>query len=149
MEFMAGKKNSTHKILIVDDDQDDRGFLADALLEIDPYIEIFELEDGISLMSSLLDNPEIPDIIFLDINMPGKDGLQCLKEIKMQDGDLKRVKIIMLSTSSDPEDIETAEVFGASFYAVKPSSFDVMKLFLKEVINMDWNLENRRKFRLI
>ncbi|MCR4032116.1 MULTISPECIES: response regulator [Flavobacterium] len=144
---MAGQKNIVHKILIVDDDQDDRGFLADALLEIDPRIEIFELEDGISLMSSLIDNAEIPDIIFLDINMPGKDGLQCLKEIKMQDGNLKRVKIIMLSTSSDPEDIETAHEFGASFYAVKPSSFDVMKLFLKEVMNM--NLDNRRKFRLI
>lgn len=53
-------------------------------------------------MSSLVDNASIPDIIFLGISMPGKDGLQCVKEIKMQDGDLKRVKMIMLSASSDP-----------------------------------------------
>ncbi|MFC0776954.1 response regulator [Flavobacterium sp. HJSW_4] len=146
---MDNQKN-THKILIVDDDQDDRDFLIDALLEIDPDIVINELADGISLMNSLLENSEkIPDIIFLDINMPGKSGLQCLKEIKMHNGNLKNVRVIMLSTSSDPSDIETAHELGASYYAVKPNSLGTMRSFLEKIINMDWNIQSPYQFRLI
>jgi DNA-binding NarL/FixJ family response regulator len=148
---MDALKNTSHNIFIVDDDEDDRDFLADALLEVDPDVEIKQLEDGMYLMESLLCRSElIPDLIFLDINMPGKSGLECLKEIKMQDGDLKNIKVIILSTSSDPSDIKSAHELGASFYAVKPNSFEVMRLFLSEVMKMDWNLlESRQKFRLI
>ncbi|MFB9080103.1 response regulator [Flavobacterium procerum] len=135
----------------MDDDQDDRDFLADALLAVNPDAAVKQLEDGMYLMENLQGNKEeLPDLIFLDINMPGKSGLECLREIKMQDGNLKNVKVIMLSTSSDPSDIESAQELGASFYAVKPNSFQVMRLFLSEVMKMDWNLlDNRKKFRLI
>ncbi len=148
---MAAPKNTFRNIFIVDDDEDDRDFLADVLLEVDPDAVIKQLEDGMYLMESLLESKVvIPDLIFLDINMPGKSGLECLKEIKMQDGDLKNVKVIILSTSNDPSDIESAHELGASFYAVKPNSFQLMRLFLSEVMNMDWNfLDNRQKFRLI
>lgn len=148
---MDASKNTSRNIFIVDDDQDDREFLVDALLEFDPDAVIKQLEDGMYLMESLLESKEVmPDLIFLDINMPGKSGLECLREIKIQDGDLKDVKVIMLSTSSDPSDIESAHKLGASFYAVKPNSLQVMKLFLSTVMKMDWNLlDNRQNFRLI
>ncbi|WP_281233782.1 response regulator [Flavobacterium gelatinilyticum] len=148
---MAVPKNTSRHIFIVDDDEDDRDFLADALLDVDPDAIIRQLEDGMYLMKSLLESKAVvPDLIFLDINRPGKSGLECLREIKMQDGNLKYVNVIMLSTSSGPSDIESARELGASFYAVKPNSFEVMRLFLSEVMKMDWNLlDNRKKFRLI
>ena len=91
------------------------------------------------------------DAVFLDINMPGKSGLECLKEIRNSEGVLKEVNIVMLSTSSDPENIQKALELGATCYAVKPSSFEKLKSLLKEVLSMDLVgiIKDRRKFLII
>lgn len=93
----------------------------------------------------------LPEVILLDINMPKKNGLDCLVEIRKHEGDLKEVPVIILSTSSHPANIEKAKELGASFYAVKPNRFDILKSFLEEILKMDWSSsENKdRKFRII
>lgn len=144
-------QDSRRYIYIADDDEDDRSFISEAILEVDPLIILREARDGMELMQIIdtLADP-LPDVIFLDINMPGKGGFDCLQEIRKQDGHLKEVKVIMLSTSSDPLDIEKALELGANFYAVKPSRFDALKLFLEEVLHMDWKMAKiKKKFRLI
>ena len=91
------------------------------------------------------------DLLFLDINMPGKSGLECLEEIRNSEGVLKEVNIVMLSTSNDPENIQKALELGATCYAVKPSSFEKLKSLLKEVLSMDLVgiIKDRRKFLII
>jgi CheY-like chemotaxis protein len=101
------KYNSPRFIYMADDDSDDREFFADALLEIDPDVILRQAPDGMHIIDELLalSTSELPDYIFLDINMPGKSGLECLAEIRSLEGSLKEVSIVMLSTSSDPENI--------------------------------------------
>lgn len=144
-------QNSQLHIYLADDDEDDRSIFIDALQEVDSSIIITEAIDGKQLMNQLTISNPLPDIIFLDINMPMRDGFECLEEIRSHNGNLKKLIIIMLSTSRNPEIIEKAFKLGATFYAVKPNSFDDLKTFIKEVIEIDWfspELKNR-KFRLI
>lgn len=145
--------NSQRFIYLADDDSDDREFFADALLEIDPEVILKQSPDGMRLMDNLsaLPRAEFPEFIFLDINMPGKSGLECLEQIRSSKGELKEVSIVMLSTSSDPENIQKASELGATFYAVKPSCFEKLKSLLEEVLNMNLvgSREEKRKFLMV
>ena len=147
------KYNSQRFIYLADDDSDDREFFADAVLEIDPDVILKQAPDGMHLMDDLLSlsGPELPEFIFLDINMPGKSGLECLAEIRSCEGELKEVNIVMLSTSSDPENIQKASELGATFYAVKPSCFERLKSLLVEVLSMSLvgAGEGNKKFLLV
>lgn len=140
-------------IYLADDDSDDRDFFMDAILEIDPDVILKQAEDGMCLMDNLqtLSTTELPEFIFLDINMPGKSGLECLEEIRNQTGGLKEVNVVMLSTSNDPENIQKALELGATFYAVKPSSFEKLKSILEDILNMDLvsAFAENRKFLLV
>jgi CheY-like chemotaxis protein len=140
-------------IYLADDDGDDREFFADAMLEIDPNVILKQAPDGMHLMDSLLtlSSSELPDFIFLDINMPGKTGLECLAEIRSSEGTLKEVNIVMLSTSSDPEIVEKSMQLGATFYAVKPSCFERLKSILDEILSMELitAFGENRKFLLV
>lgn len=138
-------------VYIADDDEDDRNFISDAFLEIDPSVILKEAQDGMQLLDILRKvSGSLPEIIFLDINMPKMDGFDCLKEIRKLEGLLKDVIVIMFSTSDDPQDIEKAKQLGANFYAVKPSGFDVLKSFLENVLSMIASGDsNEMKFRLI
>ena len=142
---------SQRYIYLADDDPDDRELFVDALLEVDPSVVLTQAEDGLQLMEILSTIKEpVPEILFLDINMPGKTGFQCLEEIRKQEGRVKEINIIILSTSNDPQDIEKALELGATFYAVKPNRFDVLKSFVKEVLQIDWQMtQDMKKFRLI
>jgi DNA-binding NarL/FixJ family response regulator len=144
--------NSPRNIYLADDDDDDRGMFADALFEIDSTVILTQAQDGKELMDMLYEQQDIlPEVIFLDINMPKQDGLKCLEEIRNQDGDLKKAYVIMLSTCSDPLVIDKAFDLGATFYAVKPSTFDELKSLIENVLQIDWfSVEkNNAKFRLI
>jgi len=150
--MVLAEQNPHRHIYIADDDEDDRIFFSEAMLEVNPNVILKEAHDGAELMEILhtLSDP-VPDVIFLDLNMPKKNGFDCLEEIRKLKGAVKEVKVIMFSTSSDPQDIEKALQLGASFYAVKPSGFDTLKSFLEQVLQMDWRCRtnDRGKFRLI
>lgn len=134
-----------------DDDEDDRAIFLDALTEIDDTVILIQARDGNELMEMLAVPPKVlPEVILLDINMPKKDGFECLREIRARE-DLKDLNVIMFSTCSNPVTIAKAQQLGASFYAVKPSSYNDLKTFIGDILQTDWNASEieTKKFRLI
>jgi len=125
-------------ILLADDDEDDRAFFSEAITELKMDNKLTLFEDGKGLMDYLL-NPDIklPHILFLDLNMPGKTGLDCLKEIRANSR-FKDVSVAIYSTSSSEKDIEDTFIEGANIYIKKPNDFSMLKKVIKEVINMNW-----------
>lgn len=141
-------------IYLADDDSDDRDLFADAILQVDPDAVLKQVPDAMFLMDNLLagsSDTVLPHFIFLDINMPGKSGLECLEEIKKHKGSLKEVNVVILSTSSNPENIQKGRDLGAAFYAVKPSSFEKLKSIIENIlgINLISTVEENRKFLLV
>jgi CheY-like chemotaxis protein len=100
--------------------------------------KVILLNDGVELMNHLHRNGHpLPHILFLDLNMPRKSGIECLIEIK-QNEFLKDVPIAIYSTSASEEDIEDTFVKGANVYIKKPSDFGTLKKILEEVITINW-----------
>lgn len=125
-------------ILLADDDEDDRLFFKDAFEEIKIKTHVDVVKDGEELMNYLMDkNSVLPHILFLDLNMPRKTGLECLTEIKTI-SHLKDITIAIYSTSASQQDIESTFVKGANVYIKKPSDFATLKKVLSEVITIDW-----------
>jgi CheY-like chemotaxis protein len=86
---------TTHKILmIVDDDKDDRFFFCSAIRKNNPSYECIEAENGADALKQLRTTKQLPDFIFLDLNMPKMDGRECLKELK-KDETLKKIPVII------------------------------------------------------
>ena len=126
------------RILLVDDDEDDRQFFADALEGIGLNTELRQLENGKSCMEYLLQETEnTPDLIFLDLNMPIMNGFECLEAIR-RTPHLKDLLVAIYSTSSAERDIEKTFEKGANIYIKKPSSFSELKKSLKQVVKMNW-----------
>ncbi len=110
-------------ILLADDDIDDRNFFKDALQALPLTTSLSTVNDGDELMNYLLANTEqLPHVLFLDINMPAKNGFECLEEIK-QNKKLKDIPVVMFSTSSEQDKIKILFKTGADLYIHKPSNF--------------------------
>ncbi len=131
-------KDEPLHILLAEDDEDDRLFFKDAIDEIKVKTSVTMLNDGVQLME-YLKTPDVrlPNVVFLDLNMPLKGGMQCLEEIR-SDSKLKDLSIAIFSTSSSEEDIEETFVKGANIYIKKPSDFTELKRILSEVITINW-----------
>lgn len=115
------------KLLLADDDMDDRLFFEDAIEELFTSYKLSTVTDGVELMEVLFDNSEqLPDILFLDINMPRKNGCECLAEIKANDM-LKEIPVVIFSTSLDMEIVNKLYENGAHYYIRKPGDFNVLK----------------------
>ena len=140
LNVKAMAHQNTPKIIYhADDDEDDRLLFLDALEDLSLPAVVQGARDGQELLQTLDKNKgRLPDMIFLDINMPIKNGFDCLAEIRRREDALKEVRIIMLSTSKSPDNIELCHKLGADFYAVKPSSFQGLKDLLQKVFEMDW-----------
>lgn len=132
---------ATIEILLVDDDADDRSTFADALSELKINTNLKLLEDGRNLLEYLDNSEKLPDLLFLDLNMPYKSGVDCLKEIREQSR-YNDLSIAIYSTSSTDKDIEDTFIFGANIYIKKPSSFAELKKVLGDVVNMNFQFHN-------
>jgi CheY-like chemotaxis protein len=139
-------------VLLADDDEDDRLFFKEAFEEIKIKTKVKTVNDGVELMNHLTKySKELPHILFLDLNMPRKNGIDCLLEIKNSDN-LKDIVVAIYSTSASEEDIEDTFVKGANVYIKKPSDFGTLKKILEEVITINWQYHtsglNREAFLL-
>ena len=110
-------------ILLADDDMDDCLFFKDALDTLPLSPQLKTVHDGVQLMNYLEENTaKLPHVIFLDINMPCKNGFECLAEIKNNDT-LKDIPVVIFSTSNVHEKITLLFKTGADVYIHKPSDF--------------------------
>ncbi len=122
-------------ILLADDDLDDRYFFLKALKELDISVRFNTVEDGEKLIVYLLKNSEtLPDVLFLDLNMPRKSGVECLEEIKANPT-LKSLPVVIYSTSLYDDVSEHLYELGAHYY-VRKTDFTELKLVIKQVLHM-------------
>ena len=115
-----------HKILIVDDDADDREMTREAFAAASKKnLDYHFIEDGDQLMEYLFQHAEnhLPSLILLDLNMPGKDGRDALREIK-SDNRFQHIPVLIFSTSSSHHDKKMAYELGANCFITKPDTFN-------------------------
>jgi CheY-like chemotaxis protein len=125
----------TLKILLADDDEADRLLFREAFDELKAGTSVSTVNDGVELME-FLQNTEVknlPHILFLDINMPRKDGMECLREIRA-DNKFKEVSVAIYSTSNSESDMEETFLNGANVYIHKPNDFQKLKKVLEKSI---------------
>jgi CheY-like chemotaxis protein len=132
---------NTASILIVDDDADDREIISDAFRSNNDKAEYTSLESGEALLQYLTENKNngLPALILLDLNMPGKDGREVLREIKST-GTFQKIPTIVFTTSASDRDRQNAYETGANCFITKPDTFDklveitgcILKLWLPE-----------------
>lgn len=121
-------------ILLADDDTDDRIFFKQALDELSLSTSFTTVKDGEELMIYLNDNLEnLPDVLFLDINMPRKNGVECLAEIK-KNIKLKDLPVVMFSTTNGWDTINSLFNTGANVYIHKPGDFAQLKQVIQHAL---------------
>jgi CheY-like chemotaxis protein len=126
---------SISTILLIDDDQDDCYLFTDAIKNFLPNINLVTVNNFLEAIAYL--TSEQPDIIFLDLNMPFKSGIESLAELKA-DQNFKTIPIVVFSNSDYPKDIKLSYEKGAALYFTKPSSFDDLLVGLQQILNKDW-----------
>ena len=121
-------------VILADDDESDRMNFKEALEEGKIKTNIVSVNDGVELMEYLLrEDTQLPTILFLDLNMPRKNGLECLIEIR-QNEKLREIVVAIYSTSSSEKDIEHTFNSGANVYIKKPNNFSKLKSVLNEIV---------------
>lgn len=128
-----------HRILLIDDDRDDREFFTSALSKISEDVICMTLANGNELLPKLAKGEiERPNLIFLDVNVPEMSGWECLSLIKEYEN-FRNIPVIMYSTSKYEEDILMAKTKGALCFFTKPFAISDLREALKDVIE---HLEN-------
>jgi len=123
------------QILLADDDVVDRELFAEALSQIQLEVKLHEVSDGNELFTCLRSRSAHPDIIFLDLNMPLKDGRETLRDLKADD-QFKLIPVIILSTSSSEFDIKLCYQSGATLFISKPHDFHMLVDMLQNILNL-------------
>ncbi len=127
------------RILAVDDDYDDFMFLEDTVKAFPFPVTVTHLSKSTELMNVLSHNQF--DLIFLDLVMPMKDGMECLEEI-MGNKDYKHIPVIVLTGNSDPEQIEKSRRLGAMLHLVKPFCVKDMSMITHH-LSQQYELKNQ------
>tara|TARA_R110002049_G_scaffold68166_2_gene176858 strand:- start:1367 stop:1804 length:438 start_codon:yes stop_codon:yes gene_type:complete len=125
-------------IFLADDDEDDRDFFTDALKEVSLPTDLTQSNNGLELMKNLdilIQHPP-PHVIFLDLNMPLKDGFQCLQEIR-NTPKLKDIPVVIFSTSASDISVDKTYELGANYYVQKPSSFQLLVKSIEKVLTLE------------
>jgi CheY-like chemotaxis protein len=113
----------------------------DALNEIRINNILETVNDGQELMNYILEHANIlPHLLFLDLNMPRKNGLECLIELRKLYS--REITIAIFSTSSNDKDIEETFLHGANIYMTKPNNFNELKEALNRVVTAAFTYQN-------
>lgn len=133
------------RLLIIDDDVEDQEIFIEAVKELDPTIICYTATSGEDAFRQMQNDVVLlPDLIFLDMNMPKLNGKQVLREIKSGKV-LRGVPVIMYSTSFAPRDIQDVVEIGAVHHLLKPSRFDDLRNALRELLNINWHQRSEQR----
>ena len=137
--FILHMMKPKRTFFIVDDDIDDQDLFIEAVNEVDDSIECMSASNCEEALD-LLKNKKIgmPDMIFLDLNMPRLNGKQCLAELK-KEAHLADIPVIIYSTSSEKRDIEETSRLGAAHFLTKPNKFEELCKAISYVVSRDWS----------
>ena len=124
-------KHTAH-IILADDDPDDCFIFSTLSLEVSKDIRVTCMHDCISLLNYLTNQP-LPDIVFLDLNMPVLSGWDCLKKFR-QNSQWDKIPIVIYSTASRQETIDQCRQLGANRYIVKPNDSAKLKEAISSAI---------------
>ena len=124
-------------VILAEDDEEDVLLFETVLSELNQDIKVDVATDENELMKILKQVSTLPEMIFLDLNMPNKNGFECLSEIKSNEK-WNSIKIVILSTSSQPQQIEIAYKSGADLYLAKPVSYSHFKSMMEKCISLNW-----------
>jgi DNA-binding NarL/FixJ family response regulator len=133
------ERYTIQSIMLADDDVDDHELFHDALKQVNGSLIINAVKNGEELMNLL--EHYVPHMLFIDLEMPSKNGLECIREIRSKDS-LKQIPVVVFSSTSKPSNIITAYEVGADLYFIKPASFHVLVSSLKAIMEMDWTRPN-------
>lgn len=136
-------------IFLSDDDADDCMLFSEALQELysEGEARLTIANDGVKLME-VLDKtvPPPPEVIFLDLNMPRKNGFECLQEIRTTPK-LQEIPIVIFSTSSNSDIVDRSYDHGANYYICKPKSYPLLKKTIEYVLSFDGSKLGQRPER--
>jgi len=138
---MKGSTPSKMRICLIDDDPDHVLIISRAIRELGENSSVHAVSDGAEALAWLASTQDMPDLILLDINMPGVSGFDVLKGVKA-DERLKRVPVVMLTSSELPADIARAYELGASGYISKPSYMHDLRAVLGNTL-LYWSAMRR------
>jgi CheY-like chemotaxis protein len=128
-------ENTPLMILLADDDESDRLLFKEAFEDLKIKSVVHTVNNGKQLVDYLTKKDAVlPDLIFLDLNMPRKNGLTCLKEIR-SNKIYKEILIAIYSTSASKNDMEETFRNGANVYIKKPSDFNILKQLLAKILS--------------
>jgi len=139
-------------ILLADDDEADRLLFTEAFSELSIKTTVRTVNDGMQLIEWLKkEDNTLLHFLFLDLNMPRKNGMECLKEIRSNEK-LRNIFIAIYSTSYNEKDMEETFVNGANVYITKPSDFNELKQILYKAVSAtliyEGNTFNRENYML-
>ena len=123
-----------HLLLLVDDDADDHEIFKSAISHIDQPIQLLSAGNGQDALKMLSAQENLPDFIFVDLNMPRMGGIQFLFEIKKLET-LSNIPVIVYSTSNHPDDKGRALQAGATKFVTKPAKFSELCAMIQSVIS--------------
>ena len=118
-------------IAIAEDDNDDFLLLKEAIEQVLPKFNLSHSKDGRTFLHTITTGVD-PDLIFLDLNIPMKNGIECLIQLREYQK-LKSTPVIIYSTSSDVEHIDSCYKNGCTLYLVKPTSFKDLVTQVKKI----------------
>jgi CheY-like chemotaxis protein len=125
-------------IILTEDNEDDRDFFVSALEDLNLPIELISTNDGVELMTTLMETvtePPPPHVIFLDLNLPRKNGYECIREIR-ETTKLKDIPIVVISTTDSTNEVEKTYNQGANCYIKKPISHIDLKLMIEKALSL-------------
>lgn len=130
---------AVRSIILAEDDIDDQNIFQIALQEVDPAINLDFVSNGKEL-TSLLQNTK-PDLLFLDLEMPYKNGLECLVDIR-DNPVLQNLPVVVFSSTTKPSNIQTAYEMGAHLFFIKPPVYQDYLSSIRAILSLDWTDPN-------
>ncbi|MGO4773213.1 response regulator [Flavobacterium sp. W22_SRS_FK3] len=124
-------------IFYTDDDEDDLSIFADAVESLKKKIKLQTYTGGEKLLNAIFNSPPKPNVVFLDLNMPGKNGFDVLEELRNNEEKIN-IPIIIFSTSNEPGIIEKCLALGANLFITKPVLMRDITKSIEHALGIDW-----------